>query len=96
MPTISIPDLTMRADALNAFGRQCGLLRGNEIRQSLPDLGVGEDPLAVLADESPTRHASIFATCEGEENTQLCVIFARGELLCMVTSSLLPRDQLQS
>ena len=89
-------DLAVRADALCAPRWQVRLGFRNIIRKSLADLGIGENPLAVLAGESPTRHASIFATCEGEENTHLCVIFARGELLRMVTSSLLPRDQLQS
>jgi len=80
-PTISAPDLTMGADALHAFRRHFGLLLGNEIHQGLAYSGIHEDPLAMLADEGPTRHASILATCEGEKNTHLGVFFARGELV---------------
>ena len=48
----------MHSDTLR---RQCRLSLGNEIRQSLPDLGIGEDPLAVLAGEGPTRHSGMVA-----------------------------------
>ena len=57
--TISIPGLTVRADALNTFRRQFRLLLGNEIRQSLAYFGIREDPLAVLTDESPTCHVRL-------------------------------------
>jgi hypothetical protein len=57
--TISVPGLTVRADALNTFRRQFRLLLGNEIRQSLAYFGICEDPLAVLTGESPTCHARL-------------------------------------
>jgi hypothetical protein len=65
----------MRADALNTVWRQFGLLRGNEIRQTLPDLGIGEDPLAVLADEGPSSHTRLWRPGRGRENTQVRVPF---------------------
>jgi hypothetical protein len=54
--TISVPGLTVRADALNAVWRQFGLLLSEEIRQSLAYFGIREDPLAALTGESPTCH----------------------------------------
>jgi hypothetical protein len=38
---------------------------GNEIRESLPDLGVGENPLAVLADEGSGCHARLWRPVRG-------------------------------
>lgn len=47
----------MRADTLNTFRRNFGLGFRDKIHQCLADLGIGEDPFAVLAGEGPTRHA---------------------------------------
>ena len=60
VPTIGALNLAVRADALDTLRRQCRLGLSNEIRQSLPDLGIGEDPLAVLADEGPSGHARLW------------------------------------
>jgi hypothetical protein len=60
VPTIGALHLAVRADALDTLRRQCRLRLGNEIRQSLPDLGIGEDPLAVLADEGPSGHTRLW------------------------------------
>jgi hypothetical protein len=54
----------MRANALNTVSRQFRLVLRNEIRKGLACSGIHEDQLVVLADEGPTRHASIFATRE--------------------------------
>jgi hypothetical protein len=50
----------MRADALYALPRQVRLGFRNVILQSLTDLGISEDPLAVLADEGPARHSELW------------------------------------
>jgi hypothetical protein len=54
-------DLAVRADALHTARWQVRLRFLNKIRQSLAGLGIGEDPLAVLASESPSRHSRIVA-----------------------------------
>jgi hypothetical protein len=59
VPTIGALNLAVRADALDTLRRQCRLRLSNEIRQSFPDLGIGEDPLAVVADEGPGGHARL-------------------------------------
>jgi hypothetical protein len=57
--TINALELTIRADALNTVWWQFGLLLGNQIRQGFAYFGMREDPLAVLAGESPPRHAGL-------------------------------------
>jgi hypothetical protein len=59
-PMIGALDLTVRADALCAVRWQVRLGFRNIIRQSLADLGIGEDPLAVLAGEGPAGHARLW------------------------------------
>jgi hypothetical protein len=52
-------DLAVRADALCARRWQVRLRFLKIILHSLADLGIGEDSLAVLAGESPGRHAGL-------------------------------------
>ena len=77
--TSGILELTMRADALNTVWWQFGLLLGNQIRQGLAYFGIREDPLAVLAGESPTRHFGLLPPVTDVRIPRL-VYFSRLEL----------------
>jgi hypothetical protein len=59
-PTIGALNLAMRADAPTPSGVSVGLASAMKSARVSPDLGIGEDPLAVLADEGPSGHTRLW------------------------------------
>jgi hypothetical protein len=73
-------DPAVRADALCTLRWQVRLGFRNIIRQSLADLGIGEDPLTVLADKGPGGHARLWRPVMGVRIHKFVYFFVTGWL----------------